>query len=121
LREHECLVGTSDQWLFRGEGAGPLAIRRARVNGRWRSNNGRTLLAAARHGLGLVQLPDFYVAQDLRSGRLLTVLGGWEVGDVGVWAVYPSRRHLSANVRLIVDHLVERLPKLLSASHDAGL
>src|SRR5450631_1082456 len=37
LRSHECLVGTSDHWLFLGE----EGIRRVRIAGRWRSNNGR--------------------------------------------------------------------------------
>jgi len=108
LREHDCLIGTSDQWLFKGE----TGIRRVRVNGHWRSNNGRALLAATRRGLGLTQLPDFYVADDLKHGRLQSVLGGWEVDDVGVWIVYPSRRLLSLNVRLMIDHLAATLQPL---------
>jgi len=111
LRDHDCLIGTSDQWLFRGD----TGMRRVRVNGRWRSNNGRALLAATRQGLGLTQLPDFYVADDLKRGRLQTVLGGWEVDDVGVWVVYPSRRLLSANVRLMIDHLAAVLQSLVQA------
>lgn len=102
LREHACLVGTSDQWLFRGEGGGH---RRLRVSGHWRSNNGMALLTAARRGLGLTQLPDFYVEEDLAQGRLQAVLREWELGDVGVWAVYPHRRHLPLKVKLLVDML----------------
>lgn len=101
LREHACLVGTGDQWLFRGE----EGDRRLRVSGNWRSNNGMALLVAARRGLGLTQLPDFYVEDDLAQGRLRAVLREWELGDVGVWAVYPHRRHLPLKVRLLVDML----------------
>lgn len=101
LRSHSCLVGSSDYWIFRGaDGA-----QRLRISGNWSSNNGIALLAAARAGLGLAQLPDFYVEDDLQAGRLRTVLQDWELGDVGVWAVYPHRRHLSAKVRLLIDHL----------------
>jgi DNA-binding transcriptional LysR family regulator len=103
LREHECLLGTSEHWLFRGDGG----TQRLRVNGRWRSNNGMALVMAARQGLGLTQLPDFYVEEDLRSGRLQAVLSEWELGDVGVWAIYPHRRHLTAKVRLLVDWLAQ--------------
>lgn len=101
LREHQCLVGSSEHWVFRGE----HGSQRLRITGRWRSNNGPALLAAARAGLGLTQLPDFYVEDDLRQGRLQAVLREWEVGDVGVWAVFPHRRHLPARVRLFVDAL----------------
>jgi len=101
LRGHSCLVGTSDQWLFRGSDG----TQYLRVHGRWRSNNGMALLTAARAGLGLTQLPDFYVEDDLHQGRLVAVLPEWELGDVGVWAIYPHRRHLSAKVRILVDML----------------
>lgn len=102
LAEHDCLIGSSDYWQFRGA-AEP---RQLRVSGRWRSNNGTALRAAARSGLGLTQLPDFYVERDLAQGRLRAVLREWELGDVGVWAVYPHRTLLPAKVRLLVDALV---------------
>lgn len=101
LRNHNCLIGSSDHWLLRNENG----IRRIRVNGNWSSNNGMALLAAARAGLGLVQLPDFYVEDDLRTGRLQAVMESWALADVGVWTVYPHRRHLPAKVRLLVEHL----------------
>lgn len=103
LRSHNCLVGSSDHWLLRSENG----VRRMRVNGNWSSNNGVALLAAARAGLGLVQLPDFYIEDDVRAGRLQAVLPEQALADVGVWAVYPHRRHLPAKVRLLVEHLVD--------------
>jgi DNA-binding transcriptional LysR family regulator len=101
LRHHNCLTGSSDHWLLRGANG----VRRIRINGNWHSNNGMALLAAARAGLGLVQLPDFYVEDDLQAGRLQAVLPEQALDDVGVWAVYPHRRHLPAKVRLLVEHL----------------
>ncbi len=105
LRRHPCLIGSSDHCLSRDPDNDRL--QRLRVAGRWRSNNGDALLAAGRSGLGIIQLPDFYVDDDLREGRLLPLLGDWAVGDVGVWAVYPHRRHLPAKVRLLIEMLAE--------------
>ena len=78
------------------------------IKDNWRSNNGRALLNAARLGLGLVQLPSFYLEADLADGKLVTVLDPYNPTDTGIWAVYPHNRHLSAKVRLFVNFLAER-------------
>tara|TARA_R110002049_G_scaffold29984_9_gene102260 strand:- start:929 stop:1804 length:876 start_codon:yes stop_codon:yes gene_type:complete len=105
LTNHNCLLGTLDTWRFRENGR----HRDLRVQGSWRSNSGRALLHAARRGLGLVQLPVFYVEQALDAGELVTVLDEFNPTDTGVWAVYPHNRHLSAKVRLFVNFLADRL------------
>ena len=104
LTNHNCLLGTLETWRFRENGRN----FDLRVNGSWRSNNGRALLQAARAHLGLVQLPAFYLEGVLSSGELVTVLDDFNPTDTGVWAVYPHNRHLSAKVRLFVNFLAER-------------
>jgi DNA-binding transcriptional LysR family regulator len=73
------------------------------------SDNGDMLLAAAREGLGYLIQPDFLVADDVRSGRLVRVLPDWHGPDAAMWVVYPHRSLLSARVRAFVDFLLERL------------
>jgi len=104
LTNHNCLLGTLDSWRFRENGRN----QDLRVSGNWRSNNGRSLLRATRAGLGLVQLPSFYLDQDIVDGALLPVLEDYNPTDTGVWAVYPHNRHLSAKVRLFVNFLADR-------------
>jgi len=104
LTNHNCLLGTLDSWRFRENGRN----QDLRVSGNWRSNNGRSLLRAARAGLGLVQLPSFYLDQDIIDGALLPVLEDYNPTDTGVWAVYPHNRHLSTKVRLFVNFLADR-------------
>ena len=104
LTNHNCLLGTLDTWRFRENGRN----QDLRVSGNWRSNNGRSLLRAARAGLGLVQLPSFYLDRDIIDGALLPVLEDYNPTDTGVWAVYPHNRHLSAKVRLFVNFLADR-------------
>lgn len=106
LINHNCLVGTLSNWRFR-EGQKNFDVS---VHGNWRSNNGRALVSAARQGLGLVQLPDFYVSAEVNEGTLVPVLQQCNPTDTAVWAVYPHNRHLSARVRLFVDYLAEILP-----------
>lgn len=104
LTNHNCLLGTLESWRFR-ENERNFDLR---VSGNWRSNNGRSLLRAAIAGLGVVQLPAFYVDQALSSGELVTLLDDFKPTDTGVWAVYPHNRHLSAKVRLFVNFLAEQ-------------
>lgn len=104
LINHNCLLGTLPTWRFR-EGSRNFDLK---VEGNWRSNNGRALLHAARAGLGLTQLPTFYIRQDLDNGLLETVLDEFRPIDTAIYAVYPHNRHLSAKVRLFVNYLAEQ-------------
>lgn len=104
LTNHNCLVGTLNTWRFR-EGS---RHRDLRVSGSWHSNNGRALVHATLAGLGLVQLPSFYLEKEIANGRLVSVLDEYAPTDTGVWAVYPHNRHLSAKVRLFVNYLADQ-------------
>lgn len=109
LREHRCLVGSLPTWRFREPDGQHSELK---VEGPWRSNNGHALLAAARRGLGLVQLPEFYVYEDLQAGRLQAVMADYQPTDTAVWAVYPGNRHLSAKVSAFVDFLAEQFRQI---------
>lgn len=104
LTNHACLLGSRDYWLFSVKGN----RREVRVSGRWQANSGPALLDAALKGLGLAQLPDYYVEAYLASGQLVSVLDAYQYTDTAVWVVYPRHRHLSPKIRQFVDFLVER-------------
>lgn len=105
LDRHQCLTGSNDHWRFT---QGETKIAR-RVSGRIKCNSGYGLRDAARRGIGLVQLADFYVQNDLDSGRLIEVLAKYRNEREGVWALYPRNRNLSPKVRLLIDFLAEQL------------
>ncbi|PKG85114.1 LysR family transcriptional regulator [Colwellia sp. 75C3] len=105
LNKHSCLLGTLDYWHFRESGR----EKSLRVTGRLRYNNGYSLTDAALKGLGIVQLPDYYVEKQIENGELVTLLDNYRAPDEGIWAVYPQNRHLSPKIRLLVDYLAEQL------------
>jgi DNA-binding transcriptional LysR family regulator len=105
LSQHNCLLGTLDYWRFRDS----EKEKSIRVTGRLRYNNGQGLVDAALKGLGIVQLPDYYVEHHIKSGELVTLLDNYRVPDEGIWAVYPQNRHLSPKIRLLVDYLAKQL------------
>ncbi len=112
LDGHDCLTYSyapdPGAWeLSRGEES-----VRVRVGGGARANDGETLMEIALAGHGIVMLPTFLAGDALAAGRLVPVLPGWEGERMGIYAIYPSRLHLSAKVRSFVDFLAERFAGL---------
>ncbi|UTW12640.1 LysR substrate-binding domain-containing protein [Marinobacterium rhizophilum] len=100
LDQHNCLQGNLDYWRFQEQGR----ARNVRVKGNLRCDSGWGLLDAAVKGIGIVQLPDYYVRPALESGQLIALLAPFQEADEGIWAVYPHNRHLSPKVRMLLDH-----------------
>ncbi|MCC6868552.1 MAG: LysR family transcriptional regulator [Burkholderiales bacterium] len=109
LAQHRCLLyqyaAQRDVWTFtdaKGETA------RVRVSGPLVADNGSFLAALAREGAGIACEPDFVVGPDVRAGRLVPILRTFQPPSAPIHVVYPSRRHLSAKVRVFAQFLVER-------------
>jgi DNA-binding transcriptional LysR family regulator len=107
LREHACITYTypdpGEEWRLLDDAGTEHAVA---VRSIMQTNNGDTLRAAALAGLGIVRLPTFMVGDDLRQGALVHLMTAYRTPETDVLAVYPSRRHLSAKVRVMVDFLV---------------
>ena len=84
---------------------------KVRVNGNWISEDGATLLAAVKAGVGVAQLPEFYVQEAAERGELVKLHQPWSLYWREAWAVYPHSRHLSAKVRFFVDFIVSYFGK----------
>lgn len=97
------LLATGEQWNFEGPD-GPVAVK---INPRMRSTSGDTCCAAALQHQGLVLQPTFLVGHHLARGDLVEVLPQFRSTELGIYAVYPSRKQLAPKVRLMVDFLAE--------------
>jgi len=90
------------QWTFTGSD-GESVTSRPKV--RLRSNNGDLLLRAGIDGLGIAVMPTFICHQAIAAGSLIPILRDWHPQPATLYAVYSSRRHLPARVRLLIEHL----------------
>ena len=97
------LMAMGEQWEFEGP-QGPVSIR---VAPRMRTNSGDTCCAAAVQHQGIVLQPSFLVGAHLASGALVEVLPQYRSIELGVYAIYPTRKHLTPKVRALIDFLVE--------------
>jgi DNA-binding transcriptional LysR family regulator len=109
LAQHNCLtyeyVTPRNLWRFRDASGNERAVR---VSGNLHSNNGDLLAEAAARGAGIVFEPAFIVGPEVRAGRLVPLLQEFVAPPIPIFAAYPSRKHLSAKVRLFVEFMVER-------------
>ena len=106
LESHNCLVGTLPYWRFRvGED-----IREVVVRGNWKSNNGRALIKAAEAGLGILQVPEFYLDY-VTAGDLVPLLEDYSLNNVTMWAMYPSQQYVPRRVSLLMEFLKQSLRK----------
>lgn len=72
------------------------------------ANDATALLQAALAGGGVALQPTYLANPYLASGDLLRVLPAWKPEVMHIYALYPSRKHLSPAVRALLDFLVER-------------
>lgn len=72
-----------------------------------------TLRAAALAGVGVVQLPNMMIREQIDSGKLVHVIPGWAPRREIIHAVFASRRGLLPSVRSLIDFLSEQF-KLLN-------
>jgi len=68
-------------------------------------------VAAARLGLGLIQVPYYHVAADLAAGTLVEILPQHRPSPTPVSLLYPHRRQLSLRVRVFIDWLAREFAK----------
>lgn len=107
LTLHRVLAYTNwsgrDEWQFTGPEGAVSVKTRARVY----SNNGDTCRTIALSDGGITLQPSFMLDNDLRAGRLIELMPNYRSVELGIYAVYPTRKQLSLKVRRLIDFLVE--------------
>jgi DNA-binding transcriptional LysR family regulator len=81
-------------------------LRNVRLPATVAVNGAESLVAAARLGLGLTQVPRYHVESDLEQGTLVPVLADFPPSPTPVSLLYPPNRQLSPRVRVFIDWLV---------------
>lgn len=107
LLKHHCIgysYNATDEWQLLDAAQ---KLHTVKIPFMMRTNNGDTARAVALGGRGIIWQPTFLIGADLRAGSLVQVLPGYHLPDIDIQAVYPSRRHLSAKVRVMIDFLVD--------------
>jgi DNA-binding transcriptional LysR family regulator len=106
LKNHSVIsysyLATGDEWVFQG----PDGEARVKIHPKIRTNNGDTCRSAAIAHQGIILQPTFIVGPDIQRGDLLELLPQFKSMELGIYAVYPSRKLVSPRIRALVDFLV---------------
>ncbi|THC39476.1 LysR family transcriptional regulator [Massilia sp. Mn16-1_5] len=108
LHAHSCIVlRESDEiygsWQFRS-GARQETVK---VRGPLSTNDGEAALSWALDGHGIVLRSEWDAAPYLRSGRLQLVLEEWDAPPADIYILFPTKSHLQAKTRAMVDFMLE--------------
>jgi DNA-binding transcriptional LysR family regulator len=106
LAKHNCLVtstedGVSDTWSFQDKGK----TVHVKVSGNLQCNDGEVLTRWAIAGEGLAWRSAWEVSEEVKKGRLVTVLDEFAFPGNNIYAVYPERRLLPAKVKFFIEFL----------------
>lgn len=101
---------------FRSSATGTLMPLEFTVDGKVREitipatisvNAAESLHAAARCGLGIIQVPRYHIERYLATGELVQILKDYPLTETPVSLLYPRNRQLSPRVRVFIDWLVK--------------
>lgn len=108
LIDHACIVYGSRpaaHWLFNDHGR-PIA---AKVRGSFMTNDGDTAQALALEGAGILFKSIWDVADHLKAGRLVRLMGAYAAPTEPLNLVIPHVRSAAPRVRRFVDHALAQL------------
>lgn len=105
LKQHDCLVFSalrSSETLRFSRPQGEVVVE---ISGRIGLNNLNAIRGICLAGVGVGLLPELHCQDLITTGELVSVLDDWSVGEGGIYAVYPSPRHLTPKVRAFINFL----------------
>lgn len=106
LKQHDCVVFSagrqSETLKFQGSGGVVVVVE---ISGRLAINNLNAIRGACLAGDAIGLLPELHCRELIASGELVSVLDEWSAREGGIYAVYPSPRHLTPKVRAFINFL----------------
>jgi LysR family transcriptional regulator for bpeEF and oprC len=111
LKDHACLSyrrprnGLIRHWRFRrGRSIQTFTPPNGLILG-----SGVALIAAAKAGLGLAQVAEYYTSPEIESGALVEVMKRFKAPAYDISIVFQQRRNMTQRLRVFVDYIADVL------------
>ena len=112
LVEHQCICYSNlkapRRWSYQGKNNKAIHVE---VASKVLCNSSQMELAMVLADKGICRLPEFTMHQAMVDNKLEVLFDDYPEQEVNVYAIYPSRKHLSPKVRCFIDLLLEKMPK----------
>jgi DNA-binding transcriptional LysR family regulator len=112
LAQHRCFayayLSTPNVWHYTNAAGEQASVRPA---GPLRVNNGEAVMPALLAGLGIADLPDFFVGDAIASGEVEVILKGWKQTEGALHLVMPPGGPRPARVEALAAFLAGHFAK----------
>ncbi|MCP4992436.1 MAG: LysR family transcriptional regulator [Gammaproteobacteria bacterium] len=109
LGEHTCLLYPNSDGRTTLQFNRTNELIQVHLEGKLTTNSLGTLQDAAIAGLGITILPWSLCRDAVEQQLLVPILKDWQLPISGIYAVYPSPRHLTPTVRSFIDFIISKL------------
>jgi len=110
LVKHNCLIHSlqksPDQWYFNSTQKGDESVR---VVGNLKANSPDAIRDAVVAGLGIAVVCEWFVREDIKQGRLKTILPEYRPTAYDIHAIYPERKFVPQKVKHMIEFLAEKM------------
>ncbi|ACA84896.1 LysR family transcriptional regulator [Shewanella woodyi] len=113
LKEHLCITGSIDHWLFEKRDDAKSKVEVA-IKGGFKCKNGRVMKSAALADNGIVRLPRLYCPNELAKGELVSVFEDWRVADTPFYLLYCKDRFQPARLRAFISFTMKNFMKYVT-------
>ncbi|MBV1899627.1 MAG: LysR family transcriptional regulator [Cycloclasticus sp.] len=99
------LLSNPTEWVFKHK----KQTEKVTVKGNIKTNNAQAVKNLLLAGAGISVLTHFMVAEELKEGRLVELLPGYDLGLAGVYLVYQERQYRQLKIQLFSDFISKNL------------
>jgi len=114
LNHHVCLVDNSvanaRRWSFKTPDGESISVH---IDGPIEINNAECIVSLCESGMGLAQLPHFFVDEAIRQGRLIELLPEYAI-HFDISLLYHQKGTSNPSTKALIDYLLENIqPELI--------
>ncbi|GHF83003.1 LysR family transcriptional regulator [Thalassotalea marina] len=99
-------LSTPKYWEFRPKSEEKVNIK---VNPRLVCNDADLQVEVGVAGIAMLQLPTIFCREEIANGKLVEILPSYAPEKLGIYAVYPHRKFLSAKVDVFIKFIAKKL------------
>ncbi|AHE52954.1 LysR family transcriptional regulator [Sphingomonas sanxanigenens] len=116
ILSHQAVTQGTETWQFM-DGDKIVMVH---PQGRYKADNGISLVAAALDGVGIAYLPEGLVAEHIGSGALVPIMTRHPIPPAGIFVLRAPSQHPARKVKILTEMLIERFGHSGISAADQG-